>query len=213
MEKSELRIKMYRKVWSLMEIARQMVRLRRIKLLFGLIAAVVILANYYQQELTAKRVGLTILEVDDPILHQVAAKVDYPEPSDREAIKLIKTYLEKKPLGLAVAAPQVGLSRQFFVIKDGAHVYALFNPRIVNHSQTVEWLPEKCLSIPFTVKGVIPRYTEVTVTGLNEDFQPVTIEAAGLQARIIQHEIDHLQGITILERVVPQQPELLKPLE
>lgn len=179
-------------------------RFRRVRRFIALIFFVAFIITYHTSETAARRVGLTIVPVDNPILHQPALPVEFPTAEDREAIARMKEYLAKEPASFALAAPQVGLSRQFFVIKDGPGIYAVYNPRIIRHSQDVEAWPERCLSISYPVKGLVPRYTEVVIWGQDEDWQPVTIAAAGLTAKIMQHEIDHLQGLTILDRAVEQ---------
>lgn len=119
--------------------------------------------------------------------------------------------------GVAVAAPQVGVTRRLIVIRyneadedeEGEDAvgeeiaYRLANPEIVRgHGNQVGL--EGCLSIPGWV-GEVPRYETVTVKGIDMDNKPVRIKASGYLARVLQHEIDHLDGILFTDRVVDKE--------
>lgn len=96
--------------------------------------------------------------------------------------------------GIGLAAPQVGISKRFMVadIRDGNPPVKMVNPRIVERSGSVVGV-EGCLSIP-NIYGDVERAERVVVKGLNEKGKAVTIDAEGLLARVIQHEVDHLDG-------------------
>jgi peptide deformylase len=104
----------------------------------------------------------------------------------------------KQASGIGLAAPQVGINKRLFVVDLGeGHVIKLANPRIlkVNGSDQME---EGCLSVPGAVVKV-KRPTEIVVRGLNENGKMVEIKATGLLARVILHEIDHLNGKLIID--------------
>ncbi|MEN6413662.1 MAG: peptide deformylase [Veillonellales bacterium] len=99
--------------------------------------------------------------------------------------------------GVGLAAPQVGLALRVVVVDAGDGLIELINPVIVN-SEGSEQGTEGCLSIP-GVYGEVERCSKVTVEGLNRFGKKVQVEGTGLQARALQHEIDHLEGILFIE--------------
>src|SRR5690606_31450482 len=96
--------------------------------------------------------------------------------------------------GVGLAAPQVGVGKRVIVVDprdESVTPFALVNPAIVAASDEVERGEEGCLSLP-GLKEMVERPVSVTVTGLSDRGEPVTIEAEGLLARILQHEVDHI---------------------
>lgn len=113
--------------------------------------------------------------------------------------------------GIGLAGPQVGVSRRVIVVdvhEEERPPFALINPRIVEASKTTEKGEEGCLSIP-GVSGLVERPTHVAVEGLNENGDPVRIEADELLGRCLQHEIDHLDGILFIDRLSPLKRNML----
>jgi peptide deformylase len=109
-------------------------------------------------------------------------------------------------LGVGLAAPQVGLSQRLLVYRVGheAPLIALVNPEIEWSSDDGEEAEEGCLSIPGV--GVdVDRPVHVRVSALDEYGDRRTVEASGLEARVIQHEMDHLDGVLILDRTTREQ--------
>jgi len=160
---------------------------------------------------------LDIVLEGDPRLRQKAVKIRQVDDSIR---KLAGDMYETIPVaeGVAVAAPQVGVSRRLIVIRytetdeendedEGDVVtYRLANPEIVRgHGNQVGL--EGCLSIPGWV-GEVPRFESITVKGIDMENKPVRVKASGYLARIFQHEIDHLDGILFTDRV--EDKETLK---
>lgn len=154
---------------------------------------------------------LDILVEGDPRLRQKAVKIRQVDASIR---KLAEDMYETIPdaEGVAVAAPQVGVTRRLIVIrytdvdeddKDDVGVeitYRLANPEIArSHGNQVGL--EGCLSIPGWV-GEVPRSESVTVKAVDMENRAVRIKASGYLARVFQHEIDHLDGILFTDRVV-----------
>jgi peptide deformylase len=113
--------------------------------------------------------------------------------------------------GVGLAGPQVGLSRRVIVVdvrEEGTHPFALVNPRILESSRDTDKAEEGCLSIP-GVSSVVERPARVIVEGLDENGAPVRMEAEGLLARCLQHEIDHLDGILFIDRISPLKRTML----
>lgn len=107
--------------------------------------------------------------------------------------------------GIGLAAPQVGVSRRVLVVDvedtdENRHVHALVNPAVVQSSRETDRGTEGCLSIP-GIEETVTRPARVTVEALSEGGEPVRIEADGLLARALQHEIDHLDGVLFIDRV------------
>ena len=108
--------------------------------------------------------------------------------------------------GIGLAAPQIGISRRVFVMEIGDRRWACFNPEIIGHSQNVVDFNEGCLSF----KGdscIIKRPESITVRYQNHrgEWQQETLD--GLVARCFQHELDHLDGITMWDRYKEQHAE------
>ena len=115
--------------------------------------------------------------------------------------------------GIGLAAPQVGVSERVLVVDvteedDGRHVHALVNPEITWSSADTAKGVEGCLSIP-TIEETVQRPARVTVEGRSPEGDPVRIEADGMLARALQHEIDHLDGVLFIDRVSPLKRRLL----
>lgn len=113
--------------------------------------------------------------------------------------------------GVGLAAPQVGIGQRVIVVDprdEGVEPFALVNPQIQSASDETEKGEEGCLSLP-GLKELVDRSTTVVVTGLSDAGEPVTIEAEGLLARILQHEIDHVDGILFIDRVSPLKRKML----
>jgi len=134
---------------------------------------------------------------------------------DAELDKLIDDMIETMYAapGVGLAANQVGVSKQVVVIDVGVRdekspLFVLINPEIVNLEGEVE-AEEGCLSVP-DYTTVLKRAMKVCVKGLDRNGKPVEIEAEGLLARALQHEIDHLNGILFVDRMGRIRKEFFK---
>jgi len=118
-----------------------------------------------------------------------------------EIIKLAEDMAETMYLsnGVGLAAPQVGELCCLIIADTGDGLIELFNPEIIG-SEGSETLKEGCLSVP-EIMLEIERAERIGVKGLNRDGKEVIIEAKGLLARVLQHEIDHLNGTLIIDRI------------
>lgn len=153
-------------------------------------------------EAEARRVAAMsfIRKLGDPVLKSKATPVDRFDDSLRKQVSRMAGIMGDA-YGVGLAAPQLGISQRLLVYRVGpdAPVVALANPEIEWESADEEILDEGCLSIPgITVDVERPVY--VRVRALDEEGQTRLVEASGLEARVIQHEIDHLDGVLILER-------------
>jgi len=146
---------------------------------------------------------LDIRTYPDPFLKEKSAHV---EKGDRDVQKLIADMMEtmQAEAGVGLAAPQVGVHKRIIVIDVRHHdaemgLIALINPEIVSAEEIID-SEEGCLSVPEFIAH-IKRAGRVVVKGFDGDFNAVEYEATGLLARALQHEIDHLDGILIVDRL------------
>jgi peptide deformylase len=146
---------------------------------------------------------LEILKYPDPTLKKVAAPV---AAVTAETVRLIGDMVETmyRAPGVGLAAPQVGISRRIIVLdtdheNPGKNLLKLINPEIRHAEGEVLW-EEGCLSVvDFTVE--IKRAANIKLVALNEEEKEISIDAEGLLAVALQHEVDHLNGKLILDRV------------
>src|SRR5919109_3651940 len=109
-------------------------------------------------------------------------------------------------LGIGLAATQLGVMHRLLVyrVDTEAPLGVLVNPELEYKSDELETMEEGCLSLP-GVGVEVERSVEVRVRAQDETGAPITVEASGLEARVIQHEIDHLDGVLILDRTTREQ--------
>jgi peptide deformylase len=149
-----------------------------------------------------------ILRLPDPALKRVAAEIapDEWERAEQVGADLVET-MHSFPRCCGLAAPQIGEPVRVIAVDVSLHPkgdpdaqeIVLVNPRIVSRSGS-EVAREGCLSVPeFTAD--VRRAADVVVEGLTPVGEPQTIEASGFEARALQHEIDHLDGLLFLDRV------------
>lgn len=154
--------------------------------------------------------SLEIRLMGDPVLRGEAAEVDaIDEAIRRLARDMFDTMYEADGVGLA--APQVGITKRLIVVdprEEGVTPRALVNPRVLETSDETDRAEEGCLSIP-GLKEVVERKAEVVVEAEDLDGETQRIEADGLLARVLLHEIDHLNGILFVDRVSPLKRKML----
>ncbi len=145
-----------------------------------------------------EKVAYEVRTFGDPALKSRASKVkDFDEPLKQLAEDMMRVMRERDGVGLA--ANQIGRLKRIFVAAYEDEEYVIVNPEIDERSETIEKDTEGCLSIPET-RVEVERPTAVTITGQDLSGAPVRVDAEGLLARIFQHEIDHLNGVLILDR-------------
>ena len=139
-----------------------------------------------------------ILIVPHPLLRQKSKPLKKVTKEDVELSKNMTNIMKKAP-GVGLAANQIGILKQIITVhiqdkeKEIEKIYALFNPKIVNVSKELVVMEEGCLSLPQQFAN-IERPQSITVSYLNENNKVVEEKKEGLEARILQHEIDHLYG-------------------
>lgn len=141
----------------------------------------------------------------DPVLKQRAAEItDIDGRVARLAEDMLET-LREESSGIGLAAPQVGVQKRLFVydLGDGAGPRTIVNPTIAESDGEWEY-EEGCLSIPGLYFPIV-RPKQIHLTGLDLDGNEVSIEADELLGRLFQHELDHLDGVLMLEHLTPEQ--------
>ncbi|MDP8230843.1 MAG: peptide deformylase [Candidatus Gorgyraea atricola] len=156
---------------------------------------------------------LEIKVYPDKVLRKKAASVRRVGDAER---KLSRDMIETMGAanGVGLAAPQVGISKRIIVVLDvegSGQALVFINPKILKKKGRSR-VCEGCLSVPDVTSDVV-RPEFVTVEALNIDGEQIKMEAGGLLARIIQHEIDHLDGILFIDRIgILKRKKLIKQL-
>lgn len=152
--------------------------------------------------------------------------VDVNLPLEQEDIKLLDRMMEfiqnsqndelaekynLRP-GVGLAAPQIGINKCLFVVhftyEDKLYSYQLVNPKIISHSVEKTFLAggEGCLSVDEDIEGYVVRNKRITVRAYNKDGDQVKIRLKGYPAIVVQHEIDHLDGIMFYDYIDKHHP-------
>lgn len=152
-----------------------------------------------------------IVKYGAPVLRQVAEPV---ARMDGETKKLIEQMIAimRKANGLGLAAPQIGVSKRIFVYDMGEGARVLINPEIIFEEGEQFEPAEGCLSIPGLL-GEVKRANRVRVKGFDQRGRPITVRASELEARVIQHEIDHLNGVLFVDKAAPETLRWYSPEE
>jgi peptide deformylase len=152
---------------------------------------------------------LPVMRMGDPVLRAVAAPI--ADPTDPAVGALAQSMMETMvdAPGVGLAAPQIGRSLRLIVMRliaergavdEPLRTMALINPELEPVGDEIEFGWEGCLSVP-ELRGVVPRYKHIGYRGWLPDGSRVEGEFSGFQARILQHEVDHLDGILYLDRM------------
>ncbi len=147
------------------------------------------------------------------ILRSKAEQVeDFGDELRRFLDEMVETMIVEDGVGLA--APQVGVSKRITVINpepnSDSALIKMINPRVVSISEETDTLEEGCLSVP-GVRGQVVRSTAIEVAYLDEEGNEHAIGVEGLVARIIQHELDHLNGVLFVDRLSLAKRMMIKP--
>jgi peptide deformylase len=137
-----------------------------------------------------------------PVLRQKASEVDVIDDELRLLVAHMYAIMYAAE-GIGLAGPQVGVGRRVFVVDlndEKTPRFAMINPQILEVGTELEKGEEGCLSIP-GVTALVERPSRVVVEGLDEQGRPLRMEAEGLLARCLQHEIDHLDGVLFIDRL------------
>jgi len=158
-----------------------------------------------EREERRRRALALVRAFGDPVLRATAVDVTrFDESLLTEVARM--GGLMADAFGLGLAATQMGVMHRLFVYRVGAEapLVAVVNPRLEWSSAEVETAEEGCLSLPLVTVDV-ERPLHVRVSAQDHLGDPILLEASGLEARVIQHEMDHLDGILILDRTSRQE--------
>jgi peptide deformylase len=141
----------------------------------------------------------------DPVLRTKARPITRFDDALRDEVARMGELMDDA-LGVGLAATQVGVVHRLLVyrVQQQGALAALINPEVEWSGRETESMEEGCLSLPGVLVDV-DRPIHVRVRALNQFGEPIVIEASGLEARVIQHEIDHLDGVLILDRTSRDQ--------
>ena len=149
----------------------------------------------------------------DPVLRTKARPVEHFDDKLREEIARMGVLMADS-IGIGLAAPQVGVSHRLLVyrVEPDSPIQPLINPEVEWSSRDQETMEEGCLSLP-GVHVEVERPLHIRVNAQDDKGESIVIEASGLEARVIQHEVDHLDGVLILDRTSrDQRKEAVKAL-
>jgi peptide deformylase len=139
-----------------------------------------------------------IRQYGDPVLRMKAREIETVDDDVRRLAQRM-TDLMHEAQGVGLAANQVGVLRRLFVFSDEGEDRVLVNPVITKRSKETEVDDEGCLSLR-DVLVPVERATAVSIEGLDADGEPLTLDLELPSARVVQHELDHLDGVLILDR-------------
>ena len=158
-------------------------------------------------ELAARRAAALahVRKFGDPVLRSKARPIEVFDDALRDEISRMAALMHDS-MGIGLAATQVGALRRLLVyrVEHDSPINVLINPELEWSGKEKEWMEEGCLSLP-RVHVEVERPIHVRVRAQDAAGEPVTIEASGLEARVIQHEMDHLDGVLILDRTPRDQ--------
>ncbi|KAG4947880.1 hypothetical protein GYH30_040970 [Glycine max] len=165
-----------------------------------------------------------IVKAGEAVLHSRAEEVEAIEIKSERVQKIIDDMVRvmRKAPGVGLAAPQIGIPLRIIVLEDKIQYMAYFsnqelkaqdrtpfdllvilNPKLKNTTTRTALFFEGCLSVP-GYSAVVERYLDVEVAGFDRYGEPIKINATGWQARILQHECDHLDGTLYVDKMVPR---------
>ncbi|XP_028779137.1 peptide deformylase 1A, chloroplastic-like [Neltuma alba] len=165
-----------------------------------------------------------IVKAGDPVLHEPAQEVNPDEISSERIQKIIDDMIKvmRKAPGVGLAAPQIGIPLRIIVLEDTTEyisyapkeeikaqdrrpfdLLVILNPKLEKRSNRTALFFEGCLSVD-GFRAAVERYLDVEVTGLDRNGKLIKINASGWQARILQHECDHLDGTLYVDKMVPK---------
>ena len=144
---------------------------------------------------------------DEAFLRQKALPVTKVDAALRRKLDEMIGFMRKSK-GVGLAAPQIGDSRRFFVAEFDGEVFKIVNPKLVSAGTETEVCDEGCLSVPGTYVDV-PRPTEITIEFTDERGKVYEADLGGYLARIFLHEMDHLDGVLMVDRgdIIKDRPK------
>lgn len=155
---------------------------------------------------------LKIITQPNPILRKKSKEIDLKVIGSREFRGLLSSMIKTmiKTDGVGMAAPQIGKNIRLVVINSKDGPFSLINPKIIKKSWATELDQEGCLSIP-GIFGKVKRNKKIVITYYNQAGEEIKQKAQGLMARVMQHEVDHLDGILFIDKAVAIEKNKVKP--
>lgn len=157
-----------------------------------------------------------VLKYGSTVLRQHSKEMSKTEDIEKLTVTLFDTL--RKEGGIGLAAPQIGVLKRIFIMdsspigEDDESVdrfkRTVINPVIISRSEATSIYSEGCLSVPGIYEEVV-RSEKISVKYLDESFNPVEREIDGIEARIFQHEFDHLDGVLFIDRISPIRRTML----
>ncbi|GGE55523.1 peptide deformylase 2 [Pullulanibacillus camelliae] len=166
-----------------------------------------------------------ILREGQPILHQETQEVSIPpKKEDQDTLRCMLQFLKNSQdpklaqkyhlrAGVGLSANQIGLNKRMFAAyltdeKGNLHEYMLINPKLISHSVAMIYLPESegCLSVDRPIAGYVHRYERIKVKGFDINGDEIELKLRGFPAIVVQHEMDHLNGIMFYDRINKDDP-------
>jgi len=158
-------------------------------------------------ELAARRAAALahVRKFGDPVLRSEARPIEVFDDALRDEISRMAALMHDS-MGIGLAATQIGTLHRVLVyrVEHDSPINALINPELEWSGKEKEWMEEGCLSLP-GVHVDVERPVDVRVRAQDAHGEPIVVEASGLEARVIQHEMDHLDGVLILDRTARDQ--------
>ncbi len=157
---------------------------------------------------TRRRLALAqVRQYPDPVLRMRANEVEDFDEALRALVDRMSRVMQEAR-GVGLAAPQLGLLQRVLVYQtaEDEPVVALVNPRPVSSSDERETADEGCLSLAAaSVTVPVERPVRVSIEASSPVGEPLRVDAEGLEARVIQHEVDHLEGVLSIDRTTPEE--------
>jgi len=152
-----------------------------------------------------------IITIPNPILRQKSQNVGKTDSEVPKICQELKILLEQQedPEGLGLSAPQIGILKRIFAAKIGKTIRFFINPKIFSVSKEKNTTIEGCLSVPFYY-GEVTRPKEIDLNFQNETGNATNRHYKGITATVIQHEIDHLNGVLFIDHVHRQNGKIYK---
>jgi peptide deformylase len=145
---------------------------------------------------------LPITKLPAKVLRAPVKDVSFPLTKDNRRLVTNMLASVKKAQGIGLAAPQVGKSLNLALIyleEAGLPAFPIFNPKIIKSSKELAPMEEGCLSLP-GIFGIVQRPKKITIEAYDEEGKKFTLTDDGLLARVLQHEIDHLNNVLIIDK-------------
>jgi len=147
-----------------------------------------------------------VRQFPDPALRNSASPIDEVDDEVQQLAGRMVDIMERAH-GVGLAAPQIGVLRRILVYRsrDEEQAHVLINPQLVDRSEETEVGTEGCLSLlGGELQVPVERSLRLVLTGLDDAGDPLRVEVEGIEARVLQHEVDHLDGILIIDRAAKE---------